>query len=242
LKSSGRAVAARQSTKTQLKNKPKEITMSTQAQIFANQANAQKSTGPTSNAGKETSSHNRTTHGLSDLDNVFFLHDFEDEDQFEALKANLCHEHQPQTETEKLLVRRLAESEWLRRRALHFQKLCQNPKTGYLEQEKHFALYLRYQAIHERAFYKALNELQKLRNERRNRQIGFESQKRNAAADQRSAAAENRAAELHNLKKQEFELKNQRAARPDPAKKTAAEPSAAAPIPKTSPGDLEMAA
>ena len=68
---------------------------------------------------------------------------------------------------------------------------------------EHFALYLRYQTTHERAFYKALNELQKLRNERRKEQIGFESQKR-------AQAAEIRAEKALNLRIQEFQIKKLR--------------------------------
>jgi Skp family chaperone for outer membrane proteins len=70
-----------------------------------------------------------------------------------------------------------------------------------------FALYMRYQANHERAFYKALKELQTLRKERNNEQIGFEAQ-------QRVQAAETRAVEAHNWKKQEFELKENRVSAP----------------------------
>src|SRR5271155_5126462 len=92
----------------------------------------------------------------------------------------------------------MLESEWLRRRAILLQTVCY--ADGFLQNEKHFALYMRYQSLHERGFYKALNELQKLRNEKRKQQIGFESQKR-------AEASEQRATEAHNLKKQEFELK-----------------------------------
>jgi hypothetical protein len=78
---------------------------------------------------------------------------------------------------------------------------------------KHFALYLRYQTTHERAFYKALTELQKLREQRRKEQIGFESQKR-AQAD------EIRAEKALNLRIQEFQIKKlrfERAQKPVPA-------------------------
>ena len=142
--------------------------MSTQAQIHANRANSQKSTGPTSETGKEASSRNRIVHGLSDPENVLFLlSELEDESQFEELKAALTAEHNPQTETEHILVRRMWESQWLRRRAISLQTMCLGPKNGFLYEEKHFPLFLRYQTTHERAFYKALNELQKLRNEKR---------------------------------------------------------------------------
>jgi hypothetical protein len=209
--------------------------MSTQAQILANQANSQKSTGPSSNIGKETSSRNRILHGLSDPGNAFFLLGFESEDQFNAIQDGLNQEHQPQTETERILVRRMADSEWLRLRAIRFQGLCLDHETGYLREEKHFALYLRYQTTHERAFYKALNELQKLRNEKTKEQIGFESQKRSAETHEIKK-------ETHNLKKQEFELKKQRAAQPLQPKKGEKQATASAPSPETTSEPLEMAA
>jgi hypothetical protein len=105
-----------------------------------------------------------------------------------------------------------------------------------------FALFMRYQTNQERAFYKALNELQKLRAERTKQEIGFESQKRLEAAEQR-------AAEAHEMKKQEFELKKERAARPRHPEKTQNQPAApvtlqigTAPLPETSPGELKTAA
>jgi hypothetical protein len=209
--------------------------MSTQAQINANQANSQKSTGPSSNIGKETSSRNRIIHGLSDPENVLFLLGFEDDAKFEALKIALTEEHQPQTETEHILVRRMWEAEWLRIRAIFFQTMCLDPETGFLREEKRFALFLRYQTTHERAFYKALNELQKLRNEKRNREIGFESQKRSAETHEIKK-------ECHNLKKQEFELKKQRAAQPVQPKKGKKQAAASAPSSETNSGPVEMAA
>ena len=174
--------------------------MSTPAQIFANQANAQKSSGPTSETGKETSARNRFVHGLSAPANSFFILASEDEIQFDALKLRLKHEHQPQAETERILVRRMAESEWLRLRAIRLQYFCHDHVTGLVVLEKQFALYLRYQTTQERSFYKALNELQKLRNEKRKEQIGFESQKR-------AVEVHDLKKEVHDWKKQLFELK-----------------------------------
>jgi len=66
---------------------------------------------------------------------------------------------------------------------------------------------MRCQTTHERAFYKAFKELQNIRAKRIKRQIGFDSQKRQQAAEQRTA-------ETHNLKKQEFELKKERLTSP----------------------------
>jgi hypothetical protein len=85
--------------------------MATTAQIDANQSNAQRSTGPASQAGKQASSQNRTTHGLCHTNTFFYLLPDEDREKFAELNARLRQEHQPQTETELILVRRLGEHE-----------------------------------------------------------------------------------------------------------------------------------
>jgi hypothetical protein len=89
----------------------------------------------------------------------------------------------------------MVESEWLRARALRLQMYCRDYETGTIRDPKQFALLLCYQSMHERALYKALNEFQKLRNERKKEQIGFVSQ--------------TRVAELHSMKREVFEMKKQ---------------------------------
>ena len=136
--------------------------MSTAAQIRANKLNAHRSTGPVSEAGKKASSRNRATHGLCRNDNTsFYLLEDEDSEEFRALRARLVEEYKPETETERILVRRLADHEWLRTRALRLQQTCLFVDQHVLATEQ-FGLYMRYQTTHERAFYKALAELQKL--------------------------------------------------------------------------------
>jgi len=151
--------------------------MATAAQIRANQSNAHRSTGPTSQAGKQASSRNRTTHGLCQHNSQsFYLLDDENSEKFGELRDRFAEEHQPQTETERILVQRLADHEWLRMRALRLQSFCIFEYQHVLATEQ-LALYLRYQTTHERAFYKALKELQNIRAQRIKEQIGFESQK-----------------------------------------------------------------
>jgi hypothetical protein len=159
--------------------------MATTAQIRANQLNAHRSTGPTSQAGKQTSSHNRATHGLCHDNQSFYLLEDENSEEFWDLCARLEEEHQPQTETEHILVRRMADHEWLRTRALRLQQTCIFEDRHILASDQ-FVLYMRYQTTHERAFYKAFAELQKLTAERRKTQIGFESQKRYQPAEKRA--------------------------------------------------------
>ena len=154
--------------------------MATAAQILANQQNSQKSAGATSAAGKQASSQNRFSHGLciqsTHTNASFYFLDDENKAAYDVLCDRLCNEHQPETETETILLRRMAQHECLRARALRFQNTCLFEDQHIIATQQ-FALYLRYQTTHERAFYKALNELQKLRNERTKEQIGFESQK-----------------------------------------------------------------
>ncbi len=215
--------------------------MATAAQINANQWNAQSSTGPTSEEGKQASSQNRTTHGLCHNHTCFYLLAGEDPEKYAELYTSLKEEHQPQTETERILVRHLAQHEWLRTRALRLQQTCFDANLQIVD-SRQFGLYLRYQTTHERAFYKALKELQNIRAQRTKEQIGFESQKRQQAAGER-------AAEAHNLKKQAFEMKKERLAsrkQPEMSKKnpspSATSQNSTAPTPASSPGDFEMAA
>ena len=150
------------------------------AQLAANRANAQHSTGPTSPAGRAASSQNRTTHGLARHNATFILLATEDPTGFEALKAGLAAEHQPATETESIFVLTMAESHWLANRAQNLQATCFDETTGKIADPKMFSLYLRYQTTHTRAFHKSLNDLLKLRAERRKTENGFEAQNRKA--------------------------------------------------------------
>ena len=101
----------------------------------------------------------------------------EDACGFEAFKQSLIAEHQPSTTTESLLVNIMAESHWLANRALRLQDSCFNLETGQIADPKLFALYLRCQTTHTRAFHRSLHDLLKLRSERRKEQVGFEAQR-----------------------------------------------------------------
>lgn len=75
--------------------------MSSEAQIAANQANTQHSTGPNTTAGKAVSSRNRLSHGLA---GAFILLNTENKAEYENLLRSLQDEYQPSTATEQLLV------------------------------------------------------------------------------------------------------------------------------------------
>jgi hypothetical protein len=106
------------------------------AQLTADRANAQSSTGPKTEAGRATSSQNRTTHGLARHNGVFLLLSSEDPNGFEALKAALAEEHQPSTETESILINSMAESHWLAQRAQTLKAVCFDPQTAQIANEK----------------------------------------------------------------------------------------------------------
>ncbi len=156
-----------------------------------NRANAQFSTGPRSFTGKLASSRNSLKHGLASGETII---PGECPAAFEALLQALLEEHQPAAPTEELLVKEMAQSYWLAQRALRLQNECFG-ENGI--DDKRLSLYLRYQTTHNRAFHKALNELQKLRAEKRRAEIGFVSQQHKEAAEARRQSAEKRKQDRH---------------------------------------------
>jgi hypothetical protein len=148
------------------------------AQLAANRLNAQKSTGALSATTRAISAQNHTIHGLArHRSGHFKILTSESAEAFESLKQSLENEHSPQTETESILVCAMADSHWLAQRAQRLQDTCIDPHTGAILNEKMCSLYLRYQTTHKRAFHKSLNDLLKLRAEKRKTEIGFEAQR-----------------------------------------------------------------
>jgi hypothetical protein len=168
--------------------------MSTESQIHANQQNAQHSTGPVTESGKAASSINNFRHGLA---GAFTVLPSEDRDEFDALLCGLRAEHQPSTITEEILVQKMAQHYWLSQRAQRLQDITMGEDLPAKDQDRQFALFLRYQTTNDRAFHQCLNQLLKLRTEKRRSEIGFESQGRHEAQEARRAAAEMRKDELH---------------------------------------------
>jgi hypothetical protein len=150
--------------------------MATEAQIAANQANAQLSSGPKTEAGKAASSKNHLSHGLTYRGGMFILLPWESAEEFDHLVIDLKSEYGPKNRTELILVERMAQHHWLRNRATMLQGNC-FLDDGTID-DKRLALYLRYETTHERAFHKCLNDLLRIRAEKRKAEIGFESQKR----------------------------------------------------------------
>ncbi|HXS95417.1 MAG TPA: hypothetical protein VN736_12495 [Candidatus Limnocylindrales bacterium] len=92
---------------------------SSETKIAANRANAKKSTGPKSTAGKVRSSRNAIKHGFrSDVHTVFSTEDVED---VERIKADLVAVYEPQTGEEFLAIEHLAIAHQRRLRASRFE-------------------------------------------------------------------------------------------------------------------------
>ena len=154
--------------------------MATQAQINANRANAQKSTGPKSAEGKAKSSLNRVSHGFNSA--ALFIAG-ENREEFDALLADLTNEFQPDTPNEQILVEKMVHNQWNSLRAIRFQSVLLDASVphGYIHPD--LGLLIRYQTSADRAYHKAHAELLKARKERLNSEIGFESQTPAAAPE-----------------------------------------------------------
>src|SRR5690348_5541346 len=83
--------------------------MPSDRQLAANRRNAQRSTGPNTQAGKEKSKMNALKHGLASGSVVL---EHEDAAEFQELKQALLDEHAPAGLTERALTIQLAESYW----------------------------------------------------------------------------------------------------------------------------------
>ena len=146
----------------------------TPAQIEANRENATHSTGPVTEEGKAASAQNNFKHGL--CGGMFSVLPYENAEAYATLLTALHEEHQPTTPTEEILVDRMAQHHWLAQRAQVLQSDLFSEHHPGREDQKLFALYLRYQTSNDRAFSKCLNDLLKLRAEKRKAEIGFERQ------------------------------------------------------------------
>ena len=148
-----------------------------EAQLNANRANAQHSTGATSPEGKAASARNNFRHGLTQTEGDLVLLEDESKEEYSQSLAAFQDEWKPANPTEQDLVERLASKQWLRRRAMKLQKLYLAHNGQILDYDQ-FALYRRYEAQHERAYNKALADLIRLHGLRLRQENGFESQRR----------------------------------------------------------------
>ena len=95
--------------------------MTSLKQIEANRRNAENSTGPRSEAGKQRSSRNAVRHGLTAETDIEPLEDAEDYSAFEeAIAASF----DPETAVERGLILRLVSLLWRLRRATSIRPHC----------------------------------------------------------------------------------------------------------------------
>jgi hypothetical protein len=176
--------------------------MSSDAQIAANQINAQSSTGPRTEEGKEVSSRNNLRHGLASSQ---LLIAGEDPEEWQAMYDGFFQDHKPSNTTEAALVKSMAQHHWFAQRAVRLQTEAFSANGV---NERKLAVYLRYQTTHERAFHKCLSDLLKLRATMAKELIGFESQKQKEALNEakiRSLDAKTRWTEIESDIKQTIE-------------------------------------
>jgi hypothetical protein len=149
--------------------------MASPAQLLANRENAQLSTGPRTEAGKEASSRNSTRHGLTGTQIVM---PGEDASAYEELRQGLHLSYDPANDAERILVDQIAANAWRLLRAQRIEtaflaKLAEgsdNPDAAiaaaFLERPKDLARMQRYVTAANNAYYKAMSELAKLQKDR----------------------------------------------------------------------------
>jgi len=137
-------------------------TVATQAQVDANQANSQKSTGPKTEEGKARSSRNRLSHGFASSTRFMW--------KAKTPASSTCCLIPPLRAPARYADR--ADS----RRANGTPSLDQPARYLKLGMTPtHLPVFIRYQTAAERSFYKAHTELLKIQKQRQNSKIGFES-------------------------------------------------------------------
>jgi hypothetical protein len=161
--------------------------MASPAQILASRENAQRSTGPKTQEGKQTASRNAIRHGLTGTQIVM---PGEDASAYEELRQGLHESYRPAGEAELILVDQIAANAWRLMRAQRVEtafltKLTEGAKDpdaalaeAFLEKPKELARMHRYVAAAQSAYYKAITQLSKLQKERaasEEEEIGFVS-------------------------------------------------------------------
>ena len=147
--------------------------MATPAQIAANQANAQKSTGPRSLEGKSASRFNALKHGI---DAASLVIPGEDPADYEALATHYYREFRPDSPSENFHVDTMLRADWQKRRLLrveadlHRTLLAESPgaslAAALLSESPAAKLLVRVQrqiAAFERTWYRANAEIRRAR-------------------------------------------------------------------------------
>ena len=143
--------------------------MSSQAKADANRANAQHSTGPTSSEGRETSSRNSVSHGLSATPNTLFAADKEAQTGFVQHIAKLRTDCLPEGQLEEETFRRYAFATFQITRAQALELQAQDRWVNDPEHPLWFSQmerFIKLGALQERRADRSLNELRKLQRDR----------------------------------------------------------------------------
>ena len=140
--------------------------MASQAQLAANTANAQHSTGPRTAEGKTVAAQNSRKHGLTSKDLVIAL---DEQPEFESLRDSLTADITPQGELELLQFDLLLHAAWnlhrIRKREASLVKDDLDPILDPAVQKDAERLALYYSRT-ERSYYRALRELRSLQTSR----------------------------------------------------------------------------
>ena len=152
--------------------------MASPAQNIANQANAQLSTGPRSEAGKTRVGQNATRHGLTARHLV--IRDDERE-EFDALHESLLTELDPQGAVETITFRELLHAAWNleRFRRLEAELSGSGDGDAFTADDRNAAALDRlgrYQSRTQRAYYCALRELRTLQTNRALRAVKLDAE------------------------------------------------------------------
>jgi len=148
--------------------------MATPAQITANQANAQRSTGPVTPEGKSRVAQNAIRHGLTSRHLV--IRDDERE-EFALFQQSLLDELAPQGAVETVTFHELLHAAWNLQRFRRIEaELASGEPADFSSPDNAAALdrLTRYQARAQRAYYKALAELRTLQTNRALRAMKLE--------------------------------------------------------------------
>jgi hypothetical protein len=148
----------------------------------ANRSNAQRSTGPKTEAGKKAASRNATRHGLT---GKHVVNQGENPEAYEALRRDLLEAYQPANALEDTLVEEIAQCFWRLQRARaieaeNFNLSCAgaDPVIGFNSGHIQFDRMRRYMTTIERAYHRALQQLERTQAIRRKTEpeVGFVSQ------------------------------------------------------------------
>ncbi|MFN7995858.1 MAG: hypothetical protein U0Q18_19760 [Bryobacteraceae bacterium] len=137
--------------------------MATEKQIAANRRNARKSTGPRTEEGKARCKMNALRHGLRADTAVL---PYENQEEYDALKAALQSEWNPQTATERILLDQMLVSQWkLQRNETIEHSIITAGKTSKMKRD--LDQIWRHTSRLERSFSRAMQELTRLQKARK---------------------------------------------------------------------------